>query len=93
MKTILWKRSVWFHDLVSFIRYPNTVKTLKKKNEAEPRFLFHQIRSDWISGEKLFGVFDIAPQSINSSYREIQSKRLPNFDNYSITYPNLFLRL
>ena len=47
------------HEEECCIRYPNTEKT---------GFL-NQLRSVWISDETLFPVFDIAPQSINNSWR------------------------
>ena len=36
-------------------------------NEAHPSDFFNQLQSVWISDEKFFPVFDIAPQSINKS--------------------------
>ena len=49
-----------------FIRYPDTLKMVKKT------LFFNQLFSVWISDETLFRVFDIASQSINDSSK-IQS--------------------
>ena len=50
------------------------------KKEAWPSF-FNQLRSVWISDETLFGVFDIASQSIDNSYRKSKQKFTEFYDN------------
>ena len=59
---------------------------LKKKALSS---FFNQLRSVWISDEKVFQVFDIASQSIDNSWRKSKEMFTEFYDNYDhIPKPN-----
>jgi len=58
----------------------------KKKKRGAAKIFLNRPRGVWVPDKTLFQVFDMASQTINSSWRN-SSKRLENFMLIKIRYP------